>query len=912
MAAKGLSASVLRCEYRLDPLGIDVARPRLSWIVSAEERCQRQKAYRVLVASSEDLLAADVGDLWDSGKVASDATAQIAYAGKRLRSRGRCWWKVRVWDASRRRSPWSAPARWTMGLLRDADWAGARWVGFDAPIHSPEAKASRKLGARTDEGPRRVKKLFCPPARYLRKAFRLRKAIRRATATATAMGIFELRINGRRVGEDWFVPGCTDYDQRLYYRSYDVTSLLREGDNAVGAILADGWYAGYTGWGGRRELYGGKIRLRAQLHVEYADGTSETIVTNGSWRAATGPILEADFLMGETHDARREMPGWDAPGFDAGAWHRVNVTKTVAAAVQAAPAQGVRAFDEIRAVRITEPKDGRFVFDLGRNFAGVVRLKVAGARRGQRIVLRFAERLNPDGTIYTTNLRGARSIDTYYCRGAAEETWQPNFTFHGFQYVEVRGYPGKPPRGAVTGIALSSDTPVAGHFECSDKTANQLYANICCTQRANFIDIPTDCPQRDERLGWTGDAQIYIRTAAWNTDVAAFFTKWLVDLEDARSPAGAYPDVAPRKVATGGGTAAWAEAGIICPWTVYQVYGDTAVLRRHYAAMAKFIELCRESTKGTLLRPATGYGDWLSIRAETPKDVLATAYFAHATDLMSRIAAVLGKRRDAAKYKRLFERIRTAFNDAYVADDGRIQGNTQTVYVLALAFDLLPETLREAATGYLVEDIRVRKGHLSTGFVGTKDLMLVLSDRGEDETAYRLFHNRTFPSWGFSIRHGATSIWERWDGWTPAKGFQTPGMNSFAHYAFGAVGQWMFETIGGIDTAEPGFGRIVIRPRPGGKLTFAKVAYDSIRGPVACDWKLARAGLTMDVTIPANATASVHVPAVAKAAVTEGGKPAARARGVTFVGMSDGSAVYEVGSGTYRFVSKGFRLPSRR
>ncbi|MGB2824433.1 MAG: family 78 glycoside hydrolase catalytic domain, partial [Phycisphaerae bacterium] len=665
MTARRLWPECLRCEYRIDPLGIDVKRPRLSWIVESDRRCQKQTAYRILVASSEVLLAADKGDLWDSGKVASDATAQIVYAGGPLRSRMRCWWKVRVWDASGRPSAWSSPAAWTMGLLREADWKQARWIGFDEPGIAPAAG----------------KKLFLPPPRYLRKGFHLDRPVRRATVYATALGLYELRVNGREVGDDWFTPGCTDYDKRVYYQTYDVTGLLQQGDNAIGGILADGWYAGYMGWGWRREMYGRKTRLRAQLHVEYADGTAETVVTDGSWRAATGPIREADFLMGEACDARMEMPGWDAPGFDAAAWRKVNVTARIKAAVQAVPGPTVKAFAELTPVKVAEPRPGRFVFDLGRNFAGVVRLKVAAARRGKRIVLRFAERLKPDGTIYTRNLRGARATDTYYCRGGREETWQPRFTFHGFQYVEVTGYPGRPKKDAITGVALSSDTPVVGGFECSDEAANRLYGNICWTQRANFIDIPTDCPQRDERLGWTGDAQVYMRTATCIADVAAFFTKWLVDLDDAQGPAGEYPDVAPRRVATGGGTAAWADAGIICPWTIHRVYGDERVLRRHYVAMARFIEYCRESTGGTLLRPEAGYGDWLSIKADTPKDVLATAYFAHSTHLFSRVAAALGRKADAAKYNRLFEDIRAAFNKAYVADDGRIRGDTQTVYV---------------------------------------------------------------------------------------------------------------------------------------------------------------------------------------------------------------------------------------
>jgi alpha-L-rhamnosidase len=399
-----------------------------------------------------------------------------------------------------------------------------------------------------------------------------------------------------------------------------------------------------------------------------------------------------------------------------------------------------------------------------------------------------------------------------------------------------------------------------------------------------------------------GEAQMYVRTATYNSDVAAFFTKWMVDVEDAQIENGAFTDVAPRKVAMGGGTAAWGDAGVICPWTIYQVYGDTRVLAEHYDAMQKWIEYCKGTTKG-LLRPAEGYGDWLSIRADTPKDVLATAYFARSTKLVAEVAKVLGKEDDARKYQQLFEDIRKAFNDAYVTQDGRIKGDTQTVYVLALAFDLLPQEKRETVVRYLVDNIELRDWHLSTGFAGTKDLMGTLTRFGRTSVAYRLFHNDTFPSWGFSIKHGATSIWERWDGWTPDKGFQDPGMNSFAHYSFGAVAEWMFKTIGGIDTEGPAYRHIIFRPRPGGRLTWAKTSYDSLQGTIATAWKVDGKTLKLDVTIPANTAATVYIPAGSGDSVTEGGKPVSQAKTVRFTGMQDGNAVFEVGSGTYSFSS---------
>jgi alpha-L-rhamnosidase len=767
--------------------------------------------------------------------------------------------------------------------------------------------------------------LFLPPAQFLRKEFVVDRSITRATVYASALGNYELFINGRQVGDAFFTPGWTDYNVRVCYNTFDVTDHVNKGFNAIGGVLADGWYSGHIGWMHIRDHYGPNPRFAAQLHLEYADGSSQMIATDGTWKAATGPILEGDFLMGETYDARLEIPGWSTANFDDDRWQPVDTAESIKAKIEPYPSVLVRQFQEIKPVSIAKPQEDAHVFNMGTNFAGFVRLKVHDAQPGQKIVLRFAERLNPDGTIYTTNLRGARVTDTYICKGAGKEVWQPHFTFHGFQYVELTGYPGTPGLDTITGVELTSDTPVAGSFKCSDETANTLYHNICQTQRANFIDIPTDCPQRDERLGWMGDAQIYVRTATYNADVAAFFTKWLVDVEDAQLPNGGFSDVSPRRVAMGGGTAAWGDAGVICPWTIYQVYGDTRVLAEHYDAMQKWIDYCKGTTRG-LLRPAEGYGDWLSIQADTPKDVLATAYFARSTKLVAEIAQVLGKKQDAEKYQQLFEDIRKAFNDAYVSPDGRIKGETQTVYVLALAFDLLPEENRGRAMQYLVDNIRDRNWRLSTGFVGTKDLMGTLTRFGRTDVAYQLFHSEAFPSWGFSITHGATSIWERWDGWTPEKGFQDPGMNSFAHYSFGAVGEWMFKTIGGIDTAAPAYERIIIRPQLGGHMTWAKTTYDSIQGRIATAWRILptrpevlgrslqappasglqppTSELRLYVAIPANTIATVYVPAKDAANVMEGKKLASQAQGVRFTGMQDGNAVFEVGGGTYRFTSQ--------
>ena len=794
-------------------------------------------------------------------------------------------------------------------IVTDENWhctkdGGANWHSREIAEDAwPKVSVTGDYGIKP-WGKLQFANLQLPPPALLRKEFTTDKPIRHATLYSTALGLYDHVLNGKRVSEDYFGPGWTDYTQRVYYRAYDVTKLIKPGDNAWGAVLADGWYTGYIGWGRNRNHYGKKSRLKAQLHIEYEDNSATDFYTAPDWKASTGPTREADFLMGETYDPRRIPEGWDQNDFDMAKWDKVDVGAEVNPVVQHHPGPSVKAFAEFKPVAITEPKPGIYVLDMGQNFAGVARLKITG-EAGQIVGMRFAERLNADGTIYTTNLRGARATDSYICKGGAEETWQPRFTYHGFQYVEVTGLKTKPTEDTVTGIALSSDTPVTGSFLCSDPMLNQLYRNITGTQRANFIDIPTDCPQRDERLGWTGDAQVYIRTATLNTDVESFFTKWLIDLEDGQRADGEFPMVAPVKVAGDDGGPAWADAGVICPWTIYEVYGDKKLLEHHYNSMVRFIEFCvKRSTKE--LYPPKQYhcfGDWLSIGADTPKDVIYMAYFAKSVRIMAQAAVALGKADDAKKYTDLFERIKTAFNFKYVDSEGHVEGKTQAGYVLAIAFDLLEPSMRKLAAAHLVADIEQRQWHLSTGFIGTKDLMLALSKIDRTDVAFRLLHQDTFPSWGFSIKQGATSIWERWDGWTPTGGFQDPGMNSFAHYSFGAVYQWMVENIGGIQLGTPGYDQIVIQPQIDPSLKYARTAYRSARGRIESSWKRENEKFTLDVTIPPGATASVYLPAVAIPNVTESGKPIADAPGVTFLRTVGDRAYLTIGSGVYHFAS---------
>ncbi|MFJ2760880.1 alpha-L-rhamnosidase [Streptomyces prasinus] len=727
-------------------------------------------------------------------------------------------------------------------------------------------------------------------AHQLRHEFRLpRKKVARARLYATALGVYEPHLNGKRVGHDQLAPGWTDYDTRLQYQTYDVTDALRPGANALGAHLAHGWYAGNICWFGPHQ-YGKHPALLAQLEVEYADGTSERITTGPDWRAAPGPIVSADLLTGETYDARKETAGWTSPGFDAGAWRPVRDADAAAPPRIVAQVDGpVRVEKELRTRKVTEPEPGVFVFDLGQNMVGSVRLRVSG-KKGTAVRLRHGEVLDPDGTLYTANLRSAAATDTYILKGTGAEVYEPRFTFHGFRYVEVTGFPGTPPASAVTGRVMHTSAPFTLTFETDVPMLNQLHRNITWGQRGNFLSIPTDTPARDERLGWTGDINVFAPTATYTMESARFLTKWLVDLRDAQTSDGAFTDVAPQAGDLGRGTAGWGDAGVTVPWALYRTYGDRRVLEDAWPSVRAWLRHLEQNSTG-LLRPAEGFGDWLNVSDETPKDVIATAYFAHSADLAARIAKELGE--DPAPYAGLHARVRTAFETAYVTADGRVKGDTQTAYVLALSMNLVPDALREAAADRLVALIEARDWHLSTGFLGTPRLLPVLTDTGHTEVAYRLLHQRTFPSWGFQIDKGATTMWERWDSLQPDGEFQSPSMNSFNHYAYGSVGEWMYANIAGIAPGRAGYRQIVIRPRPGGEVTSARATFTSLYGPVSTAWEQRSGRFRLTCGVPANTTAEVWIP-------TDHPDRVRHTHG-TLVRAEDGCAVFEVGSGNHRF-----------
>jgi len=881
----------LRCEYRVNPLGIDVAQPRLSWQLRDKRRGARQTAYRVRAAGRPGDLEAGDNLLWDSGRVESDQSVHVPYGGPAPASKQRCYWQVRTWDEGGAESPWSDPAWFEMGLLDREDWE-AEWI------------ASSLVG-----GPRTT-----VPVPYMRKDIALDGAVAAARLYITALGVFEAHINGRRVGEDVLAPGWTYFPKQVRYHVYDVARLLKKGDNTLGAILGDGWYCGHIEKL-PRQVHGDRPKLLARLEVELKDGTKQVVLSDGTWKTCFGPLLEADLIMGEAYDARLEMPGWDRPGFDDSGWLPVKTMPDEGMDLVAYRGPAMRCVEEIKPV--AKPRKGRhgWIFDLGQNMVGVVRLKIEGAA-GKTVTIRHAEMMNPDDSLHTENLRTARATDYYTPAGNGVEEWTPRFTFHGFRYVELQGIREQPRRDAVTGVVIHSDMESTGRFKCSDKLVNQLQHNIRWGQKGNFLDVPTDCPQRDERLGWTGDAQVFIRTACFNMEVAGFFTKWLQDIRDAEGPEGTVPSIVPISapgLAGSDGGPAWADATTICALTIYEEYGDLRALEEHYDCMVRYVAY-QSSTARDYLRCrdgcgySQGFGDWLALdggegwSGRTHKELIGTVFFARSTQLLAQAARALGKARDASRYEKQYEKIRKAFQKRFVTPGGLVAGQTQTCYVLALHFDLLPESLREAALAELVRDIEKRGMKLSSGFVGTSYLPHVLTRFGKTDIAYALLAQEEWPSWLYAVTQGATTIWERWDGWTHDKGFQDKAMNSFNHYAYGAIGEWLYRTVAGlgVDPAKPGYKHLVIRPLPGGKLTHAEAELRTMYGIAKSGWRIKGKKLRMEVVVPPNTTAAVHIPGPVAGKVTESGKPAGDADGVSVVDEN----TLEVTAGSYVFETR--------
>jgi len=876
----------------------------------------------------------------------------------------------------------------------DTSWKAAQWPtgGWTQTNYDDSAWATPASGGTPWGGNPSLNDIARVPAPYLRKNFTINQTVTRATVYVTALGAYELHLNGQKVGNDVLTPGWSQFPKRVYYQTYDVTGMVQPGSNTVSAILGDGWYGSVIGFFGKRLFYGGTPRFQAQLVLQLSDGSMQTVVSDSSWKASYGPIQWGDLLLGSEYDARQELPGWDTTNFNDTAWSPVltglgatvidytNVTALVTGwvtnnqlnfvannttmggdpavgttktfqitftlggtnqtltygenatvqiggggfpltisqalygnaiyfpgpnglQVQAVVAEPVRYFETLAATNLTTPSPGCYTFDLGQNMVGWVQLNISGSV-GDRITVRYGEMLNPNGTVYTANLRGATATDFYIFGTNGAVTYEPRFTFHGFRYVEVRGLTVPPAINSVTGMVVNSDITPVGSFACSSPLLNKLYTNIIWGQKGNYLEVPTDCPQRDERLGWTGDAQEFTPTAACNFDVQSFFRRWLVALDDdAQESGGGIDNVAPRTVGGVGGTA-WGDACWICPYNMYRSYGDTNIIADHYAELQLYGQYLTNFTSNFVMGARPGdAGDWLNLGGGASTAVMGTAYYAYYAQAMSEMAAAIGHSADAAAYATLHSNIVAAFANFFNADGSFADGSSQTGYALAFTLNLVPSALRTKVAQQFANSIAQFNNHPATGFIGSPRLLPALHAAGRDDLAYTLLLQQTYPSWLYPVTLGSTTMWERWDGWTPGAGFETVSMNSFNHHTAGSVGQFLYSTIGGINPASPGYASVLIQPVPGIGLTWANTSYNSTRGLISTAWTNTGSAFNLAVAIPENTTAQVYVPTTNASAITENGVSAASSPGVSYVGTSNSCAIYAVGSGNYMFSS---------
>lgn len=688
----------------------------------------------------------------------------------------------------------------------------------------------------------------CP---MLRKDFCLDQEVVSATLHVTALGVCEPWLNGNKIGDVKLLPGYTDYHKRVYTHAFDVADSLKTGDNTLSALLGQGWFAGYWGFNNHKGYYGHDAWFSCVLEMELADGSRKRLVTDSSWVWKDSPLLKADLLEGETYDARLETPNWSEPGVELAEWQDVvliNRMERPPEKVEPHPGVPVREIATLPAKSVSELKHGTYVFDLGQNMVGVVRLKV-NVPAGTEIVIKHGEMLNADGTVYRDNLRTADCIDRYIAKGTGEETWEPRFTFHGFQFVEISGLPEKPSTDAVTGVVWMSDLKETASFECSDDRVNRLFENIRWSFRGNYLEIPTDCPQRDERLGWTGDAQMFVKSATYLGDIRKFFKKWLIDLDDSQHENGAYPEVAPYMGMFNYGVAAWGDAGIICPYTLWKQYNDLSFVREHWTQMKKYMEYLVSDGNNHNHTIKNSCGDWLHINAPTPDRIIGLAYRAFDAQMMAEMALALGLKDDATCFEQEAQRSRALFRDE-LFDGSQMEVRTQTACALAVTMDLVAGDDYTQVSDTLVELMEESNGYLTTGFIGTGLLCPALTKIGRSDLALQLLLNDQYPSWLYEVDNGATTIWERWNSWTKEGGFGDIGMNSFNHYAFGAVCEWMMESLAGIKPGSNGFETVRVEPVFTERLGFVRASYDSISGTIAVEWERADNGFTLKVDTP--------------------------------------------------------------
>ncbi|MDR0637046.1 MAG: glycoside hydrolase family 78 protein [Treponema sp.] len=873
----------IRVEYRTNPIDVGTGTPRFSWKLESDGRGVKQGAYAIELALDKDFSAL----VWQSGKILSQESHLVRYGGTPpplLESSKRYFWRVKVWDKQGAESPWSE-AFFETTLLGGGEWPA---VFISAEDEDAGASSAGTL---------------------LRKEFAVSGPLKSARLYASAKGLYRAVVNSRRAGEWALCPGWTEYGERLLFQTYDVTDSVASGTNVLGLTVGPGWYKGdLAGWVGKRNVFGKRTAVIAQLRLEYDDGRVELIPTDSSWQGAPGPVLYSEIYHGETYDARLEQEGWDKTGFSRAGWKPVFIESRDTGILRPQDGPPVKEQEHLKPLSLFTTPQGERVIDFGQNISGWVRFKVQG-KAGDRVKLRHAETLDAAGNFYTENLRSAKQTIEYILKGGAPETYAPFFTFQGFRYIAIDEYPGALDMDNFEALAIYSDMRPAGEFSCSYPKLNQFISNVRWSMKDNFVDIPTDCPQRDERLGWTGDAEIFCRTAAYLMETAPFFKKWLRDLGASQFPDGRVPHVVPDvlstsvagdKISDAAGSCAWADAAVIIPWTIYTYFGDRELLEEQYPSMKKWVEYIHSVAQdGLLFNTGFHFGDWVALDAKegscfgaTPNDLTATAFYAYSTSLLAKSASVLGKTEDTARYKKLREDIGEAYRKEFFTPSGRLAARTQTAHVLSLVFDLTPASYKQRTVDTLVALIKEQNNHLSTGFVGTSFVCQVLADNDHLELAYELLLKEDFPSWLYQVTKGATTIWEHWDGIKPDGTMWSPEMNSFNHYAYGAVSDWVFSTIGGLDTDKehPAFARSILRPCPGGGITWAETKYESVYGFIALRWELRNGGFSLTLTVPPNTEAELTLPRARPGNIG----------GVDFA-PSKGGAVAVLGSGGYSF-----------
>lgn len=857
--------------------------PLIGWKIESTRRNVLQQSWQLQCSTRADFSTL----VFDSGIVNSEESNNIELSEFPLQPSSRYFLRVRITDNHGESSGWSPEAQFVTGVMNCA------WKGEFISAETPQDKANSK-------------------GTLLRKAFSVaaEKKVASAFVHATALGIYQLFLNEERVGTDELTPGWTSYHHHLLYQTYDVTALLNSGDNVVGAELGAGWFKGDMGFSRHRNYYGEQTALLCQLVIQYEDGSEHCVVSDLSWRGSDSARQFAEIYDGERYDATLAQPGWQRPGFNDSDWRHVSLIHWDKKTLVAQGAGTVKQIERLPVAALIVTPQGDKVLDFGQNMSGWVEFRVRG-KPGDKVVLRHFEALDASGNVYLDNLRSAKQLVEYTLKGEGEEVWHPRFSWQGFRYVKVERFPGELNPNHFTAIVIHSAMESTGQFACSNPDLNQLHHNILWGLKGNFVDVPTDCPQRDERLGWTGDAQIFCRTASYLMQTRTFFAKWLTDLKHDQTPEGGVPHVIPdiltghcdhdKFLAEGGTHSAtgWADAAVINPWTMYLMYGDKRILQNQYASMKGWVDFMQAHADNAIWRYKLQFGDWVALDAQegsyfgaTPEDLLCTAYYALSTSLLAKTAKVLGNEEDHQYYSALQARIVKRFQERFFTAEGDLTAQTQTAHIVALCFDLTPAGLRQRTADRLVALLHEHDGHLVTGFLGTPYFCHALSQNGKAKEAWALLLKDDFPSWLYQVKAGATTVWEHWDGIKPDGSMWSPDMNSFNHYAYGAVGEWLYRTVAGIEADEsaPGFKHVIISPLPGGRLNWVDASYESMYGEIAVKWQAIEGKVVLSFRIPANTTATVKLQAV---------KEIGQSEGLEFSHSESGWSA-TVGSGEYR------------